>query len=145
VRSQVRWATPRIRNLAKNLMIYEEPGNHSNGSTVSSDFQFNERLRPQLATLYGIAGYKSLLSRALVRADSEVPWLRDVHMKADGSLEGLEVLRGRLDPDQILDGKVELLAQLLGSLVAYIGPGLTLRLLGPIWPKTPMNEADFGV
>jgi hypothetical protein len=132
-----------MRNLARNLMIYERPGNHSNGSIAPDDFHFNERLRPQLATLYGIAGYRSLLSRALVRADAEVPWLREMHMKANGSLEGLEALRERLDPDEILDGKIELLAQLLGSLVAYIGPSLTSHLLKQVWPKTPMNEADF--
>jgi hypothetical protein len=132
-----------MRNLAKDLMVYERPGNNPNGSIASDDFQFNERLRPQLATLYGIAGYRSLLSRALVRADAEVPWLREMHMRANGTLEGLEILRDRLDPDEILKGKVELLAQLFGSLVGYIGPGLTLRLLGPIWPKTSMDEADF--
>jgi hypothetical protein len=58
-------------------------------------------------------------------------------------LKGLEALRGHLDPDEILEGKIALLAQLLGSLVAYLGPSLTWRLLGKIWPKTSMNEADF--
>src|ERR1700722_1465846 len=65
VRSHMCRATPRMRNLARNLMVYETPGNDSNGSTAQDAFNFNERLRPQLATLYGIAGYKSLLSRAL--------------------------------------------------------------------------------
>jgi hypothetical protein len=133
-----------MRYLARNLMIYEGPENHSNNGSIAPDaFHFNHRLRSQLATLYGIAGYRTLLSRALVRADAEVPWLREMHMKADGSLEGLEALQERLDPEEILDGKVELLAQLLGSLVAYIGPGLTSQLLGRVWPKTPMNKADF--
>lgn len=124
-------------------MIYERHGNDSNGSSAPDAFNFNERLRPQLATLYGIAGYRSLLSRALVRADAEVPWLREMHMKANGSLEGLEALGEHLDPEEILDGKVALLAQLLGSLVAYIGPSLTWQLLVQVWPKTSMKEADF--
>jgi hypothetical protein len=143
MRSQMIRATPRMRSLAKNLMVYERPEEYTNGSVAHDDFRFNERLRPQLSTLYGIAGYRSLLSRALVMADAEVPWLREVHMMADGSLKGLEALRGHLDPDEILEGKIALLAQLLGSLVAYLGPSLTWRLLGKIWPKTSMNEADF--
>jgi hypothetical protein len=142
-RSEMTRATPRMRNLAKNLMVYERPENGTNGSTAHEDFHFNERLRPQLATLYGMAGDRSLLSRALVLADAEVPWLRDLHIKADGSLEGLEALRERLDPDDILEGKIALLAQLLGSLVAYVGPSLALRLLEQVWPKISMNETDF--
>jgi hypothetical protein len=144
VRSPMIRATPRMRNLAKNLMVYERPENGTNGSIAHDDFHFNERLRPHLAMLYGIAGYRSLLSRALVLADAEVPWLREMHMKADGSLEGLEALRERLDPDEILDGKIALLSELLGSLVAYVGPGLTLRLMEQVWPKISMNESDFG-
>jgi hypothetical protein len=36
------------------------------------------------------------------------------------------------------------LAQLLGLLVAFIGPSLTMRLVGEIWPQISLNKVDFG-
>lgn len=144
VDSRISRVTPQIRNVAKHLMVYEKAGRKYSGLDCRWEFNFNERLRPHLATLYGVAGYRSLLARALVMADAEVPWLRKMHMRSDGSLEGLEVLRDHLDADEILEGKIALLAQLLGSLVAYVGPGLALRLLIEVWPKISPSHLDFG-
>ena len=92
----------------------------------------------------GNAGFRALLSRALALANAEVPWLRAVQVKADGSLEGLEELHAQLDPDEIFEGRVVLLAQLLGLLVAFIGENLTLRLVREVWPKLSLNDLDFG-
>jgi hypothetical protein len=36
-----------------------------------------------------------------------------------------------------LEGRVVTLTQLLGLMVALIGPNLTSRLVGEIWPKFP--------
>jgi hypothetical protein len=49
-------------------------------------------------------------------------------------LEGLEK-HARVDPAEFLEGRIALLAQLLGLLVAFIGPTVTSRLLGEVWPK----------
>ena len=49
-----------------------------------------------------------------------------MHVKADGSLEGVEEHHAQLDPDELFEGRVVLLAQLLGLLVAFIGENLTL-------------------
>ena len=40
-------------------------------------------------------------------------------------------------------GSVELVAQLVGLLVAFIGEKLTLQLLLDIWPKLPRRDWDF--
>lgn len=92
----------------------------------------------------GNGGVRALLSRALVLAKSEVPWLRTVHVQADGSLEGLEQSLARLDPDIFIKGNVVLLARLLGLLVAFIGEKLTLGLVRDVWPKVPLGDLDFG-
>ena len=92
----------------------------------------------------GNGGFRALLSRALALANAEVPWLRAVQVKADGSLEGLEELHAQLDPDEFFEGRVVLLAQLLGLLVAFIGENLTLRLVREVWPKVPLDDLDFG-
>jgi len=92
----------------------------------------------------GNAGFHALLSRALALANAEVPWLRAVNVNAGGSFEGLDKLGAQVDPDEIFEGCVVLLAQLLGLLVAFIGEDLTLRLVREVWLKLSFNDLDFG-
>jgi len=132
-----------MRNFAKRLMAYEASGNKSSTKTPEA-FGVLDKLRSQLTTLMGNGGFRALLSRARTLANAEVPWLRTVLVKGDGTLEGLEELPTRLDPDELLEGRVVLLAQLLGLLVAFIGENLTLRMVREVWPKVPLNDLDFG-
>jgi len=135
-------ATPKMREFAERLMADEEEGNKAS-TKVRTGFQVVERLRPQFAMLMGIAGFRAILSRALALANAEVRWLRAVHVKADGSLEGLEDLRAQLDPGELFEGRVVLLAQLLGLMAAFIGEDLTWRMMREVWPKVPFNNLDF--
>ena len=133
-----------MRDFAERLIAYETRENKSSETKTSGPFLVGEKLRPQLATLMGNVGFRALLSRALALANAEVPWLRAVHIKADGSFDGLDELGAQVDPDEIFEGSVVLLAQLLGLLVAFIGELLTLRLVRDVWPKLPLNDLDFG-
>ena len=67
--------------------------------------------------------------------------MRALHIKADGSLEGLEKLEVKLDSREVAEGELVLVSHLLGLLVTFIGPALTLGLLRDIWPK--MNDLEF--
>jgi hypothetical protein len=133
-----------MRSIAQRLIKYETPGNDSSETTDTATFQVTERLRPHLATLMGNGGFRALLARALVLARAEVSWLRAVQVNADGTLEGLATPHARLTPAEFREGRVVLLAQLLGLLVAFIGPGLTARLVGEIWPQLAADKVDFG-
>jgi hypothetical protein len=137
-------ATPRLRDVAKRLILAEAARTKSPAKDVTDAFPVTDKLRPQLATLMGHGGVRALIGRALVLAMQEVSWLRALHVNADGDLEGLAALGAQLDPADYLEGRVVLLAQLLGLLVAFIGPGLTLRLVSEIWPKIPLKDIDFG-
>ena len=137
-------ATPEMRVFAGRLIAYETRGNKSSETKTSGPFLVGEKLRPQLATLMGNVGFRALLSRALALANAEVPWLREVHVNTDGSFQGLDELGPQVGPDEIFEGRVVLLAQLLGLLVAFIGELLTLRLVRDVWPKLPLNDLDFG-
>jgi hypothetical protein len=137
-------ATPRMRRIAKRLMVAETGGRDSARATPAAAFPVTDRLRPHLATLVGNGGVRALLARALVLATAEVAWLSAAHVNADGDLEGLDAVRADLDPAQFLEGRVILLAQLLGLLVAFIGPGLTSRLMSEVWPQVPLKDWDFG-
>jgi len=140
-------ATPQMRSMATGLIAYEST--HSNLSQTKSPLGFHvcETLRPQLATLMGNGGFRALVSRALTLANEEVPWLNSVHVKLDGSLEGLDNLKKKISAENIAEGRVVLLAQLLGLLVAFIGENLTLQLVHDVWPKAPISggESGYGV
>jgi hypothetical protein len=133
-----------MRSIARRLIAHETLKHDPFGTTHPASFQVTERLRPHLATLMGNGGFRALLARALVLASEEVPWLRDIQVSGEGSLQGLTTPHPRLKPAEIREGQIVLLAQLLGLLVAFIGPGLTLGLLGEIWPELAGDDADFG-
>ena len=133
-----------MRDFAERLIAYETKGNKSSETKTAAVFLVGEKLGLHLATFMGKVGFSALYSRALVLANAEVPWLRAVHVKADGSLGGLDALGAQVNPAEIFEGKVVLLAQVLGLLVAFIGGSLTLRLMREIWPKIPLNDLDFG-
>ena len=134
-----------MRDFSERLIAYETRENESSETkTPAACLVVGEKLRPQLATLMGNVGFRALLSRALALANAEVPWLRAVHVNADGSFEGLDELGAQVDPDEIFEGCVVLLAQLLGLLVAFIGEILTLRLVREVWPKLSLNNFDLG-
>jgi len=50
----------------------------------------------------------------------------------------------QLDKEEIANGEVALLAQLLGLLVTFIGEAVTARLLEDAWPGVLVNDFDFG-
>ena len=133
-----------MRDLAERLVAYEASENISSETKTPAAFLVDEKLRQHLAILVGNVGFRALLSRALALANAEVPWLRAVHVKSDGSFEGLDELGAQVGPEEIFEGCVVLLAQLLGLLVAFVGEDLTLRLVREVWPKLSLNNLDFG-
>ena len=129
-----------MRDFSERLIAHATRGNKSSETETPVIFLVVEKLRPNLVTLLGNVGFRALLSRALVLTNSEIAWLRAVHVKADGSLEGLHELEAQLDPEEIAEGRVVLLAQLLGLLVVFIGESLTLRLVRDVWPKLSLDD-----
>ncbi len=136
-------ATP-MRDVAKLLSAYEARGNKSAETKPAATFPVNDKLRPHLATLVGNAGYRALQARAIALAGAEVQWVRGLHVNAGGTLDGLEEIHAKLGADDFIKGRVALVAELLGLLVAFVGESLTLRLVQEIWPKVPLDDLDFG-
>ena len=138
-------ATPKMRDLAELLIAYETSGKKSSATKTAAAFPVIERLRPHLASLMGNTGFLALLLRAQARAERDVPSLRAVEVKADGSLHMPDESAAQIDPENGVEGGVVLLAQLLGLLVTFIGEHLTLRLVDEIWPKLLLNNLDFDI
>ena len=122
--------TPKLRNYAERLIAYEMRRNAASKSKPTAGFVVIETLKPLFCALMGAAGFRALLSRALVLANAEVAWLGELHVREDGSFEGLNELEAQANSEEIVEGGIVLLARLLGLLVTLIGEDLTLQLLG---------------
>jgi hypothetical protein len=128
-----------LKEFAKHLLAHAtfSPGK-SDGADGEAAFRICDKLRVSLGKPMGAAGFRALFSRAAALAGADVPWLRGLHIQADGTLEGLAELKSELSHEQIAAGEVALVAELLGLLVTFIGPALTLQMLHDAWP-----DADF--
>lgn len=146
VRARLRMsrADRKMRAFSERLIAHEAKESGSPDKRMPAAFPIIEKLRPTLATLMGSMGFSALLSRALVLTNKEAVGWRAVHVDGDGSLEGLALLEAQADPQQIAEGSVVLLAQLLGLLVALIGEHLTLRLVSDVWPRLSVDDLDIG-
>jgi hypothetical protein len=133
---------PKSRRLAHRLLTYESVGGGNFEPTQSAAFRVCERLRQPLIALAGVAGFRSLLSRALTLARAEAPSLSAVQVAADGSVKGLSELASQNDNELARDGGAILIAQLIGLLLTFIGEGLTMRLVQDVWPEAVFDGRD---
>ncbi|MDQ3118839.1 MAG: hypothetical protein M3Q89_04620 [Verrucomicrobiota bacterium] len=136
-------ATPQMRELSQRLIAYEARENKSPPTGISAIFRVCDKLRSHLGLLLGNSGFRALLSRALVLSHREVPWLSAVQTKPDGLLDGLDEAAAQVGVDEMDQGSVVLVTQLLGLLMNFIGEDLTLRMVRELWPKLSLNNAVF--
>ena len=124
--------TPKLRVYAERFIADAMIRNASAKLKPTAAFALIEKLGPHFGALMGAAGFHALLSRALLLARAEIAWLGELHVKADGSFEGLNELEAQAKPEEISDAGIVLLARLLGLLVTLIGDELTLQLLSNV-------------
>jgi len=101
-----------------------------------------------LSKFTGSAGFWSLLSRAVVLAKAEVPSLRTVQIRPDGSLAGFDEIKPdpnarEHDAGALEQGRVALVAHLLGLLATFVGESLTQRLVCDAWPDASIDKTDL--
>jgi len=132
------------RDLAQRLLSDEVAAEKTSLSTESALSCVYEKLRWNLCALAGVAGFRSLASRALTMAKSEAPSLSSIQIAADGSLEGLGDHESQSNKHQADEGGVILLAQLLSLLITFIGETLTLRLVQDTWPDAGLDNWNSG-
>jgi hypothetical protein len=136
-------ASHSTRELAERLIAFEAGQKESSDAIAPTAFPVAEKLRPHLTTFMGNAGFHALLMRALALAGAEMPWLREVQLSPTGSLTLPEELAEKGAGKTLLEGRVMLVAQLLGLMVAFIGEKLTLQLLLDVWPKLSSKDFNF--
>ncbi len=134
------------RKLARRLLIYEAAAGKSSGPTESAASRVCEKLRQSLCSITGVAGFRSILLRALVLARSKAPSLGPVQVAPDGYLKGLDQIGPQEEKvkNQAVEAGAILIAQLLDLLLLFIGEGITLRLVHDVWPEAAFNDRDSG-
>ncbi len=129
--------SPKILELAQQLLDRETVAENPSEVTLPPVFRVVEKLRRPLVTLAGIAGFCSLLARALTLAKAQVPRLRAVQIDLEAGLNGLGDLGNQ---DQAAEAGVMLIAELLGLLETFIGQSLMLSLARDAWPDLPILD-----
>ena len=137
-------ATLKLRKLARWLLALEAAATTPVGPAMPAAFRVCEKLRRTLGRLTGVAGFRSLLSRALALAAQEVSWLQALRVGKDGSLEGLVEAESELSLSEVERGERVLVAQLITLLFSFIGEALTMRLLQESWAEVRAQDLDPG-
>jgi hypothetical protein len=136
-------AAPEMRDLAHRLLDYEAGAHKASEPMEPLTLRVYEKLRQSLNELVGVAGFQSLVSRALTLARAEAPSLSAARVAADGSLQGLGEIETQFDLDnQAGDGGIILIARLLGLLRIFLGEALTLSLLRNAWPGEVFDDRN---
>ena len=133
---------PESLDLTRRLLAYEAIAGKTSEPTRSAALRVYEKLRRPLFALVGVAGFRSLASRALTLAQAETPTLSVVQVTSDGSLQGLGELDQQIEKDQAEEGGTILIAQLLGLLSTFIGIAFTLRLVQDAWPDAAFEDPN---
>lgn len=137
-------ASPKINDLAQRLLALEAAQGQPTDDHVDEAVKVCEKLRVLISKLVGVAGFGSLLSRALSLAKAVEPALVVVKVGANNSLVGFEEVGHTHDRGVRRNGGVALVAQLLGLLVTFIGQSLTLSLVREAWPDVTLDGMDLG-
>ena len=121
-----------MRALAERLLTFEGRPQGATEDSADEAARVFERLRVALARFAGSDGFTSLVQRALALARADEPSLRQLSVRADGSLEGLQQVSG--------NAVLALIAQFLGLLVTFVGEPLTLRFVSEAWPDASLDD-----
>lgn len=137
-------ATPKSRDLAERLISVGVIETESSTSKPPAVFTVIDNLRPFLAQVVGVLGFSAVLARALAITSAHTAWLRAVHVKPDGSLNGLDELEANVDPEEIAEGRIVMLAEFVSLLVELIGERLVLQLVHQAMPEVSKDDLYFG-
>jgi hypothetical protein len=128
-----------MQRLVDQLIAEELRAGNDPAQGNRAGFRICEKLQQPLATFAGVAGYRSLMLRALTLARAEAPLLGGVTVKPDGAIQFPSEMANQLHSNAAAKAGAILACHLLELLAVFIGEALALRLVGEVWPKV-VNE-----
>lgn len=133
-----------MRNLTVRLIAAERRPGSKLETGAHAAFRVCEKLRQPLCTFAGVAGFRSLLLRALVLAKARDPGLGGVQITSNGTFEFAPESEAQLDAPEAAQAAATLVDELMGLLFTFIGEALTLRLVHDVWPKAALKDPTPG-
>ena len=100
-------------------------------------------LRPNLLTLMGRGGLRTLVARALFLVSHRFPALWGVRTIDDGTLVGLEDACATLSDSEFDEVRLLFLTEILLLLLEFLGPGMTRAVISESWPHAPLDDIDL--
>jgi len=112
------------------------------GSVAAASVRAWTRVVAQLEPIIGTRGVDSLFRRSFQLVQAEYPWLAVGPEAPDGAFpaESFKDCLAARDPDSAAEASTELLAAFTELLETLVGPGLTRRLLDPVWNVPSPSE-----
>lgn len=133
----------KLRRLVRGIILPSQAA--ADSATVAAvSVRTWTRVVAQLAPIIGPRGVDSLFRRSVQLTRAEYPWLEAGPETPDGDFPA-ETFEGCLavrDSEAAAEASIELLAAFTELLEALVGPGLTQRLLDPVWivPSPPETK-----
>ena len=135
---------PVTHTLAQQVLVYEVAHGTPTEPPGQAAVRACEQLRSSFSRFAGVAGFRSLLARALNLARQDAPWLAAVEVTADGALAGFVEGAQAQDPAAAAAGGCAILTHFLGLLSTFVGDALTVRLLADAWPDALFDPPPPG-
>jgi len=123
------------KEFARSLLAYEAVDGQTPELTESAAIRVCEKLHEPLCALAGVAGYRTLLARALKLASADAPSLVALRVTPDGYLQVSGEIASQINEERGSEGGVLLTAQLLGLFLSFLGAALTLQLVRDVFPN----------
>ena len=133
---------PKIRDFSERLVLIGMTGANASELKPSTLFNIFEKLRPYLSKIVGNTGFNALLTRSLAETKTDAIWLGVLHVKPDGSLDGLSHLEA-IDPAELAEIRVIFLAEFIRLLVQLVGERMVLQLIHQAMPKVSRKSLYF--
>ena len=131
-------AAPALLGLARAL-TGQEAAIESCGLSGRMDvLRVYTKLCRHLAPFLGLVGVRALATRALWLARCRYSSLEAASIRDNLTLSGLSESDAEEELEQAHAASLEVVAQMLGLLVCFIGEALTLQLVREVWPQVPL-------
>lgn len=127
-----------VRALAQEIIDRETAGREAPAEVAQALEGVFQRLYQLMSTLVGHVGFAYVMSRADHLTKAAGPALRwELQVTTTGTIVGLAEHIEREGAAQVVTYAVDLLANVIALLCAFIGDDLTFRLVGRIWTDLP--------
>lgn len=127
---------PEVRSLVRTLLD-ASAADDSVESRVLAAQHVLAGLANAMTPLVGIGGIHLLLQRALRRSRAAHPWLHAIQLDRESPwrLQGAAEAAHGHTPEEVTAAAEELLAELVGLLVRFLGADMTIRLVRRSFPE----------